>query len=68
MNILSLNGEENDYIFSWVNKIFNHGRLYSKNSKGRTSRMFSNLLLNASINLNKSDGSVNNHEVSKGWK
>ena len=64
LNILSLNGEKNDYIFSWVNKISNHTRLYSKNSKGRTNRMFFNLLLNASINLNKSDGSVNNHEVS----
>ena len=63
LNILSLNGEENDYIFSWVNKISNHRRLYSKNSKGRTNRMFFNLLSNASINLNRSDGSVN-HEVS----
>ena len=64
LNILSVNGEENDYIFSWVNKISNHSRLYSKKRNRTTSRMFSNLLLNASINLNKSDGSVNNHEVS----
>ena len=59
-----MNGEENDYIFSWVNKISNHRRLSRKKRYTTTSRMFSNLLLNASINLNNSDGSVNNHEVS----
>ena len=63
LNILSLNGEENDYIFSWVNKISNHRRLSRKKRYTTTNRMFFNLLSNASINLNRSDGSVN-HEVS----
>ena len=60
--ILSVNGEENDYIFSWVNKIPDFGRLYSKKRNSTTNRMFSNLLLNESINLNKSEENLN-HEV-----